>query len=149
MTREEAINFLKGYLDEEVYTEKCRNAHKMAIEALEQEPCKEQEIYEKAYKEGYDKGWSDGNFIGANRWIPISERLPEVNQRVLVTSYGRVCYAMMTSADGNSGHPVFRLQDSLNERVVCETTVHSEFTTSRIIAWMPLPEPYKTESEEV
>ena len=81
-------------------------------------------------------------------WIPVSERLPEVNQRVLVTSYGRVCYAMMTSADGNSGHPVFRLQDSLNKRVVCETTVHSEFTTSRIIAWMPLPEPYKTESED-
>lgn len=42
MTREErenAINFLKGYLDEEVYTEKCRNAHKMAIKVLEQEPC--------------------------------------------------------------------------------------------------------------
>ena len=82
------------------------------------------------------------------RWIPVSEKLPEVNQRVLVTSYGRVCYAMMTSADGNSGYPIFRLQDSLNEKVVCETTVHSEFTTSRIIAWMPLPEPYKGESEE-
>jgi hypothetical protein len=38
MTRREAINFLKGYLDEEVYTEKCRNAHEMAIKALEQEP---------------------------------------------------------------------------------------------------------------
>jgi hypothetical protein len=38
MTREEAIKFLKGYLDEEVYTEKCRNAHKMAIKALEKEP---------------------------------------------------------------------------------------------------------------
>lgn len=35
--REEATDFLKGYLDEEVYTEKCRNAHKMAIKALEQE----------------------------------------------------------------------------------------------------------------
>lgn len=33
--REEAIKFLKDYLDEEVYTEKCRNAHKMAIQALE------------------------------------------------------------------------------------------------------------------
>ena len=82
------------------------------------------------------------------RWIPVSERLPEINQRVLVTSYGRVCYAMMTSADGNSGYPIFRLQDSLNERVVCETTVHSEFTTSRITAWMPLPQPYKGESED-
>lgn len=82
------------------------------------------------------------------RWIPVSERLPEVNQRVLVTSYGRVCYAMMTSVDGNSGYPIFRLQDSLNERVICETTVHSEFTTSRITAWMPLPQPYKAESED-
>lgn len=82
-------------------------------------------------------------------WIPVSEKLPEVNQRVLVTSYGRVCYAMMISADGNSGYPVFKLQDSLNEKVVCETTVHSEFTTSRITAWMPLPQPYKGESEEI
>lgn len=37
MTREEAINFLKGYLDEEVYTDKCRNAHKIAIQALKQQ----------------------------------------------------------------------------------------------------------------
>lgn len=76
-------------------------------------------------------------------WIPISKKLPEINQKVLVTSYGRVCYAMMTSADGNSGHPVFRLQDSLNERVVCETTAHNPYTEGRIIAWMPLPEPYE------
>lgn len=86
--------------------------------------------------------------IEQTRWIPVSERLPEVNQRVLVTSYSRVCYAMMISADGNSGYPVFKLQDSLNEKVVCETTVHSEWTTSRITAWMPLPQPYKGESEE-
>lgn len=79
------------------------------------------------------------------RWIPVSEKLPELCQRVLVTSYGRVCYAMMIGADWNSGYPIFKLQDSLNEKVVCETTVHSEFTTSRIIAWMPLPQPYVPE----
>lgn len=39
--REDAINFLKGYLDEEVYTEKCINAHTMAIKSLEQEPCED------------------------------------------------------------------------------------------------------------
>ena len=82
------------------------------------------------------------------RWVSVAERLPKVNQRVLVTSYGRVCYAMMISADGNNGHPVFKLQDSLDERVAYETTVHNEFTTSRIIAWMPLPEPYKAEGSE-
>lgn len=37
MTREEAINFLKGYLDEEVYSDKCRNAHEMAIKAIEKD----------------------------------------------------------------------------------------------------------------
>lgn len=41
MTREEAIQFLKGYLDEEVYTDKCRAAHDMAIKALEKEPCED------------------------------------------------------------------------------------------------------------
>jgi len=44
MTKEErdnAINFLKSYLDEEVYTEKCRNAHEMAIKSLEKEPCED------------------------------------------------------------------------------------------------------------
>jgi hypothetical protein len=86
----------------------------------------------------YNKGKAD-----AFRWIPVSERLPEVNQKVLVTSYGRTCYAMMISIDGNNGYPVFRLQDSLKERVVCETTEHGEFTKGRITAWMPLPEPYK------
>ena len=97
------------------------------------------------YKGKTLREWVD--IIMQAQWIPVSEGLPEVNQRVLVTSYGRVCYAMMISADANSGHPVFKLQDSLNERVVCETTVHNEFTTSRIKAWMPLPEPYKIERE--
>jgi hypothetical protein len=81
------------------------------------------------------------------RWIPVSERLPEIGKKVLVTAYGRTCYAMMISTDKNYGYPVFRLQDSLKERVVCETTAHSDMTSSRITAWMPLPEPYKAESE--
>ena len=68
MTREEAINFLKGYLDEEVYTEKCRNAHKMAIKALEQEPRKDEviltkeeygELVSSEFDNGYTKGYSE------------------------------------------------------------------------------------------
>ena len=107
----------------------------------------DEQLYKNGFADGYEQGHKDAE-QKSDKWIPVSERLPEVNQRVLVTSYGRVCYAMMISADGNSGHPVFKLQDSLNERVVCETTVHNKFTTSRITAWMPLPEPYKAESED-
>ena len=83
------------------------------------------------------------------RWIPCSERLPEIKQHVLLSCYGRVIYGRMISKDGNGGYPVFEICDSVGEKrpIVLETTVHSKFTTSRIIAWMPLPEPYKVESE--
>ena len=85
-----------------------------------------------------------------SRWIPVSERLPEIKQHVLLSCYGRVIYGRMISEDGNSGYPVFEICDSVGEKrpIVLETTVHSEFTTSRIKAWMPLPQPYKRESEE-
>ena len=81
------------------------------------------------------------------RWIPCSERLPEIKQHVLLSCYGRVIYGRMISKDGNGGYPVFEICDSVGEKrpIVLETTVHSEFTTSRIIAWMPLPEPWKGE----
>jgi len=84
------------------------------------------------------------------RWIPCSERLPEIKQHVLLSCYGRVIYGRMISKDGNSGYPVFEICDSVGEKrpIVLETTVHSKFTTSRIIAWMPLPEPYREERTE-
>ena len=81
------------------------------------------------------------------RWILCSERLPEIKQHVLLSCYGRVIYGRMISEDGNSGYPVFEICDSVGEKrpIVLETTVHSEFTTSRIIAWMPLPPSYQGE----
>ena len=34
MTREEAIDFLSQYIDNDCYTEKCQEAHRMALSAL-------------------------------------------------------------------------------------------------------------------
>lgn len=110
------------------------------IEALEQTQMVDKSNFS---MEQYKADLETAHECGKSNWIPVTERLPEINQKVLVTSYGRVCYAMMTSADGNFGYPVFKLQDSLKERVVSETTAHNEFTTGRITAWMPLPKPYK------
>lgn len=73
MTRKEARYWLK--IELKTWGDECKSelpikeALSVAIKLLEQESCEKQEIYEKAYKEGYDKGWSDGNFIGANRRI--------------------------------------------------------------------------------
>ena len=82
------------------------------------------------------------------KWIPCTQELPELNKRILVTAYHRTCYGMMISRSGNGGFPIFRLQDSLNERTVSETISHGQYSQGRIDAWMPLPEPYKAESEE-
>lgn len=78
------------------------------------------------------------------KWIPVSERLPELNKPLLVTSYGRVCYAYMISESGNWGYPVFRLHEMCGRSWVQETISHEPYSTGRIDAWMYLdmPEPY-------
>jgi len=72
-----------------------------------------------------------------HRWIPINERLPEDRRSVLVTAYWHETYQVMMASyygDGlwwcvpfnNCGEHMQRLNPK---------------------AWMPLPEPYKAESE--
>ena len=64
------------------------------------------------------------------RWIPCSERLPDMHDEVLVTARGEVSIAWLY-VDGkwrsnDMPQPMFR----------------------DIIAWMPLPEPYKGDRNE-
>ena len=63
----------------------------------------------------------------AQQWIPVSERLPDMHDEVLVTARGEVSIAWLY-VDGkwrsnDMPQPMFK----------------------DIIAWMPLPEPYKGE----
>ena len=65
------------------------------------------------------------------RWIPVSERLPRDGQKVLCQCQAEIIDVFVWSKsigwienDRNAYMPLF------------------------VIAWMPLPEPYKTESEE-
>lgn len=121
MTREEAINFLRGYLDEEAYTEKCRNAHEMAIELLER-----------------------------TRWIPISERLPEKHGDYLVTlENGDVfnCYFNPDYCyDGHDNGAFTYTQEYFDNKTI-GSLGSEEIVFDGVVAWMPY-EPYKGESEE-
>ena len=71
-----------------------------------------------------------------SRWIPVSERLPEENKTVIAsTKYGVYPEARYTKEDGwewayESGADYW-------EEIACD-----------VLAWMPLPEPYKAESED-
>lgn len=60
-------------------------------------------------------------------WIPVDERLPEDKQQVLITNWD---------------HSVFLARYDENEE-----RFYNNFTLPLILAWQPLPEPYK-ESEE-
>ena len=69
------------------------------------------------------------------RWIPMTDRKPEVGQDVLVTTDNRemlvVTYANMAWTQGHCFHwkPNFMGTEYLDEK--------------HVIAWMPLPEPYQ------
>lgn len=61
-------------------------------------------------------------------WIPCSERLPEIAKSVLVTS---------TWPDGQRACHV-------SERMIHKWT---NTFGAKVVAWMPLPEPYKEDKE--
>lgn len=74
------------------------------------------------YRRGYEDGWRARSEV-IPKWVPVSEKLPDVSQRYLVyTKYDEV----MT--DFFMGDAFMQGED--------------------IIAWMSLPEPYKEEGEK-
>ena len=68
------------------------------------------------------------------RWIPVSERLPEENKKVIIFTktenlyVGTYCQNMDKTQNG-----VFLIRDNIYMQI------------DRIAAWMPLPEPYRGE----
>ena len=73
-------------------------------------------------------------------WIPVEERLPEEKKSVLVQweKYDRSIDETLIYLD------VMWLEDE--EDVVFETI--NEIPNGRVIAWCPLPEPYRPERSE-
>lgn len=69
-----------------------------------------------------------------SKWIPVSERLPEYRQLVLVSSFWGVTVAIRDAIkeDGTDDFWDLLLMDANAD-------------TRYIYAWMPLPEPYRKE----
>lgn len=88
----------------------------------------EQEFCEKYYSEGRAKDFEKL----LPQWIPVTERLPEESGLYIVTNVGRWAEPVGTRyfnvrEDGGfwSGHP-----------------------GDKVLAWMPLPEPYREDHDE-
>lgn len=123
MTRKEAIAELKRDIElENDFTEDYINAVNMAIEALEEVGC-EDYINRKVALDDYIR---TRDCFKAWHWIPVSEKLPMKGTQVLCCNkYGSVFTSELT---WSKGYLMFGQH-------------------SNVIAWMPLPEPYKEESK--
>ncbi len=90
-----------------------------------------QNVAEKAIQELRDNG------VLVGRWIPVSERLPEEFQRILVTI---VNY---------NGAKVVRVAEYYN-RVFRIKENHEQWKVGEkgLLAWAPLPKPYESQESE-
>ena len=69
------------------------------------------------------------DMLEQQRWIPVSERLPKEDEEVLITlAHGKVVWAYLYLGEWN--------------------TLLSTYPRDCVLAWMPLPEPYKEDSHE-
>lgn len=85
-----------------------------------------------AYDRGqYDKGYEDG--LNADKWIPCSERLPELNTMVM-------CFTVNeTYVIAEYGGPDSHYLDSKDVWF----SGQGWYRKDAIIAWQPLPAPYQ------
>ena len=75
-------------------------------------------------REWYQKGYQDG--LNADKWIPCEERLPDKEGQYLVTTVGFMHNVVGTAYfDSEMWHMI-----------------------SKVLAWQPLPQPYKKEGAE-
>ena len=78
-----------------------------------------------AYETGYIEGRAD-----ARQWIPVSERLPDMNERVLVYTVARE-YHVWNRASNRRDNYFWEAEDGL---------YHDKYEAD---LWMPLPKPYE------
>ena len=67
------------------------------------------------------------------KWIPVTERLPEVGKKVLVFAYGNDTLTARMQKRTENGYPVFE----------CNGIFLEMAKLGRISHWMPLPQPPK------
>ena len=116
----------KGYecdYQDECLTEGKRGKYEFAY--AKYEPIVEQQPCDKCAMNGSGSKYCDNCGQKSEKWIPVSERLPEEGQRVHVTQ-------------------------TVSERTVvyCTTFPFEKIKGKYITAWMPLPEPYEPQESE-
>lgn len=82
-----------------------------------------------------------------SEWIPVSERLPDLNGRYLVTlefTDRRIVQIVRFAKDMKKVDRYYKTGSGWHKYV----SAYGEIRINNVIAWMPLPQPYKAESEK-
>ena len=109
----------------------------MNVKHLIDRPCSVCEFH----KENGCCKWScvfEGESKQEPRWIPVSERLPDTDDEVL-------CWYEYYHWSQEKILPEYGIGQFFDDRWFGEVSVGKDI---RVIAWMPLPKPYKAESEK-
>lgn len=154
MTREEALSYGNDYYTDLISAcckidKKHKEFVKMSIKALEQEPCEDaisrQDVWFKLTNGAYD-GETTEQFIDRiakeiesmpsvnpqePKWIPVSEKMPLSDEE----------YHTFLVTDSNGKVTLSDFYLSLSDGKPYWSGMVD------VVAWMPLPQPYKTESE--
>ena len=149
MTREEAIAVLNMV---EAHGSLAIGAKDMAIKALEQKPC-EDCVSRQAVLEKINDWWGITSTSGeptlcdcirelppvtpTQKWIPVSERLPEKN--------GKYLAYIINKKDTNLQ---YIMTCEYYEGDLWNWFPDDDCASDNVVAWMPLPEPYKAEMED-
>ena len=118
------INVIYGKLQTKIEGEIMK-----AVQNVEVDVDKEELLRALQYDRGqYDKGYRDGEAAAMPKWIPVTERMPAVRQRVLVYCESKTIKKHVTACTYMGGY-LGAEQFSRHVRNVTH--------------WMPLPEPPK------
>ena len=111
---------MKGMFIPEITVEMFRNACLESIEAL----MAEGEVYDIEYNPKSEE--QDVPDTNVGKWIPCSERLPEVGQKVLAST-NKTCFTQVFKGTSGASNSSWWWEKK---------------TIKHIFAWMPCPEPW-------
>lgn len=129
------ITVLQTQIEAQLEGEILKAVHKVGVLVDKEELVKALKNDREQYEKGYDDGFDDG--FNTIKWIPCSERLPKDRKEKLVyLSTNRITVAVYNEHrlphSGDSIGWGYRVPDG-----------YIDFENEYVIAWQPLPEPYK------